>query len=69
MAFRLWIKTVVKIITQNSTTDPKRLTAAGRAEFFPLDDSKTKEGRAKNRRTEIILTPNLDELFKALDSK
>ena len=59
---------VVKIITQNSSTDPKRLTAAGRAEFFPLDDSKTKEARAKNRRTEIILTPKLDELFKVLEA-
>ena len=59
---------VVKIITQSSNTDPKRLTAAGRAEFFPLDDSKTKEARAKNRRTEIILTPKLDELLKVLES-
>ena len=59
---------VVKIITQNSSTDPKRLTAAGRGEFFPLDDAKTKEARAKNRRTEIILTPKLDELFKVLES-
>ncbi len=59
---------VVKIITQNSSTDPKRLTAAGRAEFFPLDGSKTKEARAKNRRTEIILTPKLDELLKVLEA-
>jgi chemotaxis protein MotB len=59
---------VVKIITQNSSTDPKRLTAAGRAEFFPIDDSKTKEARAKNRRTEIILTPKLDELLKVLET-
>ena len=59
---------VVKIITQNSSTDSKRLTAAGRGEFFPLDDSKTKEARAKNRRTEIILTPKLDELLKVLET-
>lgn len=59
---------VVKIITQNSATDPKRLTAAGRGEFFPIDDSKTKEARAKNRRTEIILTPKLDELLKVLEA-
>lgn len=59
---------VVKIITQNSTTDPKRLTAAGRGEFFPIDSSKTKEARAKNRRTEIILTPKLDELLKVLEA-
>lgn len=59
---------VVKIITQNSATDPKRLTAAGRGEFFPVDGSKTKEARAKNRRTEIILTPKLDELLKVLEA-
>jgi len=59
---------VVKIITQNSSTDPKRLTAAGRGEFFPIDNSKTKEARAKNRRTEIILTPKLDELLKVLEA-
>ena len=59
---------VVKIITNNSSVNPKRLTAAGRAEFFPLDDSKTKEARAKNRRTEIILTPKLDELLKVLET-
>jgi chemotaxis protein MotB len=59
---------VVKIITQNSSTDPKRLTAAGRAEFFPIDGAKTKEARSKNRRTEIILTPKLDELLKVLEA-
>ena len=59
---------VVKIITSNSSTDPKRLTAAGRGEYFPLDEAKTKEARAKNRRTEIILTPKLDELLKVLGS-
>ena len=59
---------VVKIITSNSSTNPKRLTAAGRAEYFPLDEAKTKEARAKNRRTEIILTPKLDELLKVLET-
>lgn len=59
---------VVKIITSNSSVDPKRLTAAGRGEYFPIDDAKTKEARAKNRRTEIILTPKLDELLKVLGS-
>lgn len=59
---------IVKIITKNSSTDPKRLTAAGRGEYFPIDPAKTAEARKKNRRTEIILTPKLDELFKVLDS-
>ncbi|MEQ8324117.1 MAG: OmpA family protein [Vicingaceae bacterium] len=58
---------VVKIITGNSKVDPTRLTAAGRSEYIPLDDSNTKEGRQKNRRTEIILVPKLDELYEFLN--
>ena len=59
---------VVKIMTKNSTVNPKRLTAAGRGEYSPLDLSNTKEGRKKNRRIVVILTPKLDELFKLLES-
>jgi chemotaxis protein MotB len=58
---------VLKIITDNSKVDPVRLTAAGRGEYIPLDNSNTKEGRQKNRRTEIILTPKLDELYQFLN--
>lgn len=58
---------VTKIILGASPNiDPKRITAAGRGEFFPLDIAKTPEARKKNRRTEIILTPKLDELLKVL---
>ena len=57
---------VVKIITKNSKTNPKRLTAAGRSEYLPIDTSNTPEGRKKNRRIEVILTPKLDELFELL---
>jgi chemotaxis protein MotB len=61
--------TVVKILLQygNGKIDAKRLTAAGRGEYFPIDPAKTAEARAKNRRTEIILTPKLDELYKVLN--
>ncbi len=59
---------IVKIITKNSTVDPRRLTAAGRGEYFPIDPAKTVDARKKNRRTEIILTPKLDELFKVLET-
>ncbi|MBK8368126.1 MAG: OmpA family protein [Bacteroidetes bacterium] len=59
---------VTKIILQNSKTEPTRITSAGRGEFFPLDPAKTPEARKKNRRTEIILTPKLDELLKVLGS-
>jgi chemotaxis protein MotB len=58
---------VTKIILQSSPgIDPKRISAAGRGEFFPLDPAKTADARKKNRRTEIILTPKLDELLKVL---
>lgn len=58
---------VLKIITENSKVDPTRLTAAGRGEYIPIDKSDTKEGKQKNRRTEIILTPKLDELYEFLN--
>ena len=44
-----------------------RITAAGRGEFFPIDATNTADARKKNRRTEIILTPKLDELLKVLE--
>jgi chemotaxis protein MotB len=59
---------IVRILLTNTTIDPKRLIAAGRGEFVPVDPSKTADARQKNRRTEIILTPRLDELLKILES-
>lgn len=59
---------IVKIISGNSKVNPIRITAAGRGEFFPIDPSKTVEARKKNRRTEIILVPKLDELLKVLET-
>lgn len=59
---------IVKILLQNSSMDPKRVSAAGRGPYFPVDAAKTSEARAKNRRTEIILTPKLDELFQILEN-
>lgn len=59
---------ILKILVENGKIDPKRLIAAGRGEYMPIDDSKTPEARRKNRRTEIILTPNLNELFEILDT-
>lgn len=60
---------VVKIILDNSDIDPARLTAAGKGEHFPIASNETAEGRSKNRRTEIILTPKLDELFEILNTQ
>lgn len=58
---------IVKIIVNNSKIDPKRLTAAGRSKYSPVDPASTSEARRKNRRTEIILTPNLEELFRLIE--
>ena len=58
---------IVKLLMENSTINPTQLTAAGRSEYLPLDPADTKEARAKNRRTEIIITPKLNELFKILE--
>jgi chemotaxis protein MotB len=59
---------VVRILLQGTTIEPQRLTVAGRSQYVPIDNSKTTQARQKNRRTEIILTPKLDELFKILES-
>jgi chemotaxis protein MotB len=59
---------VTKIILKNSTMTPSRITAAGRGQYYPLDSAKSADARKKNRRTEIILTPKLDELLKVLES-
>ena len=59
---------VTRILLRNKAVDPKRITSAGRGEFFPIDEAKTPEARQKNRRTEIILTPRLDEIFRILES-
>lgn len=60
--------TVLRALLKDGNIDPSRVTAAGRGEFAPLDTNDTKEGRQRNRRTEIILTPKLDELFKILQT-
>jgi chemotaxis protein MotB len=58
---------IVRILT-NSGVDPKNLIPAGRSEYSPIAEGRSTEARTKNRRTEIILTPKLDELFKILDA-
>ena len=59
---------VTKILTQNPQLDPERIISAGRSEYVPLVPEKTPEARQMNRRTEIILTPKLDELLKILEA-
>lgn len=57
---------VTKILMQNSGIESNQIMPAGRGEFSPVADNDTKEGRAKNRRTDIIISPNLDEVFKLI---
>ncbi len=59
---------IVRILLTNSRIDPQRITASGRSEFLPVDPAKTPEARQKNRRTEIILTPKLDEILDLLEA-
>jgi chemotaxis protein MotB len=60
---------IVKILLQDAKIDPSRLMASGVSEYDPVDPAKTKEARQKNRRTDIILTPKLTELFKILNAQ
>ena len=59
---------IVKILLENKNIAPERLSASGRSQYVPIDPADTKEAKAKNRRTEIILTPKLDKLFQIIGS-
>ena len=58
---------IVYILRENPSINPENLTAAGRGEYAPIASNDTPEGRAKNRRIEVVLTPKLDEITKLLD--
>ncbi len=61
--------TIVRILQDTYGIDPKRMTAAGRSQYLPLSDNTTPEGRAANRRTRIVILPQLDQFFKLLETK
>lgn len=58
---------VVQALQNNYGVDPKRLTAAGRGEYNPIASNNTPEGKARNRRTQIIITPKLDEFMELIE--
>ena len=57
---------IVRVLTKDNGFDSGRITASGRSEFHPVSVNTTAEGRADNRRTEIILSPDLQEIYKLL---
>ncbi len=59
--------TVVRTLLDGSSINATRLTASGRSQYLPVDDRNTSDARQKNRRTEIILTPDLTELYRLID--
>lgn len=59
--------TVVRVLLEGSRIKPERLTASGRSEYLPVDNRSTQDARQKNRRTEIILTPDLTELYQLIN--
>jgi chemotaxis protein MotB len=58
---------IVKVLEENDKIDPKRISAAGRGMYQPVADNSDPEGRKKNRRIEIILSPKLDSLYELLN--
>jgi chemotaxis protein MotB len=60
---------IVRILVNNYKVNPKKVTASGHSYYDPIATNSTPEGRAKNRRTEIILTPNLEEMYNLLDQQ
>lgn len=59
---------IVRILTADYKVDPTRVLASGHSQYDPVQSNSTPEGRAQNRRTDIILSPKLDELFKLLQT-
>ncbi|MFM8348559.1 MAG: OmpA family protein [Bacteroidota bacterium] len=58
---------ITRILTKAGVS-PQQITSSGKGEFSPLGDNTTKENKQRNRRTEIIITPQLDELFRILEN-
>lgn len=61
--------TVVRVLQNQYGLNPAKMAAAGRGEYLPVADNSTPEGRAANRRTRIVILPQLDQFFKLLETK
>jgi chemotaxis protein MotB len=59
---------IVRILTTDYSVDPTRIIASGHSQYDPVQSNSTPEGRAQNRRTDIILSPRLDELYRLLQT-
>jgi len=59
---------IVRILTVDYKVDPIRIVASGHSQYDPVQTNSTADGRALNRRTEIILSPKLDELYRLIES-
>ncbi|MBK9105258.1 MAG: flagellar motor protein MotB [Saprospiraceae bacterium] len=59
---------VVRVLTREYKVDPTRIISGGRAEFHPVADNTTEEGKGRNRRVDIYINPNLDRLWKAAET-
>lgn len=60
---------IVRILQQDFGIDPKRLVAAGRGEFVPLEANTTPEGRSRNRRTRILVLPKIDQFYDMIEKE
>jgi len=58
---------VIRVLQNEFGVSPERMTAAGRSYYIPLDDNETASGRAKNRRTRIVVLPKLDQFFDLIE--
>jgi chemotaxis protein MotB len=58
---------IVRILTKDNGLDPNRITASGKSEFHPIKTNETEAGRAGNRRTEVILSPDMKGIYNLLD--
>ena len=60
---------IVRLLETKYQIDPSRLIASGRSSYIPLTDNDSKENRSRNRRTNIIILPNLNKFFALLESE